>query len=111
MALLRSHMWTAPDPQDLSRQFHLIACVHMSGLSWRSHMNAGQDGIRNTGAKHQDGLEGPMGSSQYSVSRIDRSHHLLLSCKLWYRKHVAKIRTAWLLASPSSCSESRYGRS
>jgi hypothetical protein len=27
--------------------FDQIACVHMSGLSLRSHMNAGQDGFRN----------------------------------------------------------------
>jgi len=45
-------------------------------------MNAGQDGFRNTGPKHQGGLDGPMGFPGYLVSRIDRSHHLLLSCKL-----------------------------
>jgi hypothetical protein len=61
-----SHMWT----------------VHMSGLLLRSHMNAGQDGFRDTGPKHQDGLFRPMGISVYPMFRIDRSHHLLLSCKL-----------------------------
>ena len=29
-----------------------IACVHMSGLLSRSHMNAGQDGFRDTSSKH-----------------------------------------------------------
>jgi hypothetical protein len=30
----------------LARSFDQIACVHMSGLLLRSHMNAGQDGFR-----------------------------------------------------------------
>lgn len=41
--------------------------------------------------RHQVGLEGPKGSPEYPVSRIDRSHHLLLSCKLSYYQHVVKI--------------------
>lgn len=35
----------------------------MSGLLLRSHMNAGQDGFRDTGPKHQGGLDGPKGFS------------------------------------------------
>lgn len=71
----------------------------MSGLLLRPHMNAGQDGFRNTGPKHQGGLEEPKGFPEYPVSRIDRSHHLLLSCKLLYHQHVVKIRTSRMLAS------------
>ncbi len=41
--------------------------------------------------RHQVGLEGPKGCPEYPVSRIDRSHHLLLSCKLSYYQHVVKI--------------------
>jgi hypothetical protein len=33
-----------------------LSCVHMSGLSMRSHMNAGQDGFRDTGSKQQGDL-------------------------------------------------------
>lgn len=36
---LESLMCTAPDLQDILRQFDLIASVHMSGLLLRSHMN------------------------------------------------------------------------
>src|SRR5271167_4229472 len=41
-----SHMWTAPSLQGVLQCFDQIACVHMSGLFVRSHMNAGQDGFR-----------------------------------------------------------------
>jgi hypothetical protein len=38
------------------QRFDQIVCVHMSGLSMRSHMNAGQDGFRDTGSKQQGDL-------------------------------------------------------
>jgi hypothetical protein len=39
--------------------FDPIACVHMSGLSMRPHMNAGQDGFRDNGSKqHCDLVRG-----------------------------------------------------
>ena len=38
-------MWTAPSSQGVLQCFDQIACVHMSGLFVRSHMNAGQDGF------------------------------------------------------------------
>jgi hypothetical protein len=50
------HMWTAPSSQGVWQRFDQIACVHMSGLSMRSHMNAGQDGFRDTGSKQQGDL-------------------------------------------------------
>ena len=50
------HMWTAPSSQGVLQRFDQIACVHMSGLSMRSHMNAGQDGFRDKGSKQQGGL-------------------------------------------------------
>jgi hypothetical protein len=45
----------------------------------RSYMNAGQGGFRDKGSKQQCDLrEGPLGLSEYLVSWIDRSHHLLI---------------------------------
>ena len=52
----QAHMWTAPSSQGVLQCFDQIACVHMSGLSVRSHMSAGQDGFRDTGSKQQGGL-------------------------------------------------------
>src|SRR3954454_21875192 len=56
-----------------------IACNHMSGLLMRSHMTAGQDGVRDASSKQSSGFERATGS--HGVSRvlgsIDRSHHLL----------------------------------
>src|SRR5712671_3192728 len=45
------HMWTTPSLQGVLQWFDHIACVHMSGLLVRSHMNAGQDGFRDKGSK------------------------------------------------------------
>jgi hypothetical protein len=36
--------------------FDRIACVHMSGLLLRSHMNAGQDGFRDVSSKQSSDL-------------------------------------------------------
>jgi hypothetical protein len=49
-------MWTAPSSQGALQCFDQIACVHMSGLSVRSHMNAGQDGFRDKGSKQSSDL-------------------------------------------------------
>jgi hypothetical protein len=53
----------------------------MCGLCVWSHMTTGQDGFRNACSKHGNGLGGPMGVTEYHASWIDRSHHLLFSCK------------------------------
>ncbi len=50
------HMWTAPSLQDFCGDVYRIACVHMSGLLVRSHMNAGQDGFREASSKQWSGL-------------------------------------------------------
>jgi hypothetical protein len=44
-------MWTALSLQDVLQCFDQIACVHMSGLFARSHMNAGQGGFRDESSK------------------------------------------------------------
>jgi hypothetical protein len=49
-------MWTASSSQGVLQCFDQIACVHMSGLSVRSHMSTGQDGFRDKGSKQQGGL-------------------------------------------------------
>jgi hypothetical protein len=73
------HMWTAPSLQGVLQCFDQIACVHMSGLFVRSHMNAGQDGFRDKsfqteGRPHS----GPLENAECLASWIDRSHHLLI---------------------------------
>lgn len=79
------HMWTAPSLQEFFNDFDRIACVHMSGLLVRSHFNAGQDGFRVVGSKQGGGYIGPLAHTGYPTSRIDRSHHLQVSCKFTYR--------------------------
>jgi hypothetical protein len=56
------HMWTAPSSQRVLQCFDQIACIHMSGLFVRSHMNAGQDGFprrefQTNGRPHRGPLE------------------------------------------------------
>jgi hypothetical protein len=48
-----------------------IACVHMSGLFSRSHMNAGQDGFRDASSKHPSDLWRPVESTECLASWID----------------------------------------
>jgi hypothetical protein len=45
-----------PSSQGALQCFDQIACVHMSGLLVRSHMNAGQDGFRDKGSKQSSDL-------------------------------------------------------
>src|ERR1700730_9581634 len=59
-----------------------IACVHMSGLFSRSHMNAGQDGFREASSKHPSDLWRPVESTECLASWIDRSHHLLVALQV-----------------------------
>lgn len=77
-------MWTAPFSQVFWQCFDTIACVHMSGLLLR-FIDAGQDGFRDRGSKQQVGFQLPQGGTEYPLSWIDRSHHLLSSCKFWHR--------------------------
>lgn len=79
------HMWTAPSLQEFFDEFDRIACVHMSGLLVRSHLNAGQDGFRDVCSKQGGGYIGPLAHTGCPTSRIDRSHHLQVSCKFTYR--------------------------
>ena len=79
-------MWTAPSSQDVLQCFDQIACVHMSGLFVRSHMNAGQDGFRDKGSKQQsDQIEGHW--VYRSVPRRGSIDHTICSspCKFWHR--------------------------
>jgi hypothetical protein len=69
-----------PRPRKTFPQFYdQIACVHMSGLLMRSHMNAGQDGFRDKGSKtYERPHRRPVAPSECPTSWIDRSHHLLI---------------------------------
>jgi hypothetical protein len=59
LKICTTHMWTAPlcgrhPPRKSFWQcFDQIACVHMSGLLSRSHVNAGQDGFRGASSKQR----------------------------------------------------------
>jgi hypothetical protein len=86
------HMWTAPSSQDVLQRFDQIACVHMSGLLLRSHMNAGQDGFRDESSKHsRDLIEGHGGIR--SVPRRGSIDHTIcsLSCKFWHRLSTVAV--------------------
>ena len=83
--LSTTHMWTAPPCKNFFDDFDRIACVHMSGLLVRSHMNAGQDGFRHASSKQRRDLRRPLGRAECLAFRIDRSHHLLVSCKFTHQ--------------------------
>jgi hypothetical protein len=75
-------MWTAPSLQGVLQCFDQIACVHMSGLFVRSHMNAGQDGFRDKSSKqNRDLIEGhwKMRNSLVVDRLITPSAHYLAS--------------------------------
>jgi len=77
-------MWTAPVSQGEFAASDRIACVHMSGPSMRSHMNADQDGFRDPGSHHRRDLTSAIGT--FGLSRVpDRSitpsaDHFASSC-------------------------------
>ena len=91
--LAQTHMWTAPSSQGVLQRFDQIACVHRSGLSVRSHMNAGQDGFRDKGSKQQcDQIEGHWVCR--SVPRRGSIDHTIcfLSCKFWHRLSTVAVQ-------------------
>lgn len=72
-------MWTAPASQgDELGPRDQIACVHMSGLLVRSHMNAGQDGLRDVRSKQRCGQAWPLAPSGLLTPWINRSRHLFV---------------------------------
>ena len=85
-------MWTAPSSQGVLQCFDQIACVHMSGLLVRSHMNAGQDGFRDRVPNRiSDLIEGHW--VMRSVSRRGSIDHTIcsLSCKFWHRLSTVAV--------------------
>ncbi len=82
-----------PSSQGVLQGFDQIACVHMSGLSVRSHMSAGQDGFRDTGSKRHGGLvEGHR--SRRSVPRRGLIGRTICSssCKVWHRLSTVAVQ-------------------
>jgi hypothetical protein len=86
------HMWTAPSSQGVLQCFDQIACVHMSGLWVRSHMNAGQDGFRDAGSKHWRGFFCHW--KVRNVSRHGSIDHTIcsFSCKFWHQLSTVAIK-------------------
>ena len=85
-------MWTGPTLQDGLQCIDQIACVHMSGLFVRSHMNAGQDGFRDESSKQMsDLLEGHWGMRNFS--RHGSIDHTIcsLSCKFWHQLSTVAV--------------------
>jgi hypothetical protein len=86
------HMWTAPSLQGVLQCFDQIACVHMSGLFVRSHMNTGQDGFRGKSSKqNRDLIEGHW--KMRNVSRRGSIDHTFcsLSCKFWHQLSTVAV--------------------
>jgi hypothetical protein len=78
--------------------FDQIACVHMSGLLSRSHMNAGQDGFRDASSRHASDLYGQWGLR--SISRLGSIDHTICSspCKFWHRLSTVALKCSSCLA-------------
>jgi len=85
-------MWTAPSLQGILQCFDQIACVHMSGLFVRSHMNAGQDGFRDESSKQISDLkEGHWEMRNFSRHRsIDHTIYSS-SCKFWHQLSTVAV--------------------
>jgi hypothetical protein len=64
----------------------------MSGLSMRSHMNAGQDGFRDAGSKHWRGFFCHW--KVRNVSRHGSIDHTIcsFSCKFWHQLSTVAIK-------------------
>ena len=100
-------MWTAPCSQGEELGFRdLIACVHMSGLLVRSHMNAGQDGFRDARPKHRCDQARPLAPSGSLTSGIDQSRHLFVLLQaqpqLGMEAHRLRPTLANLYATPTA---------
>ena len=84
-------MWTVPSLQGVLQCFDQIACVHMSGLLMRSHMNAGQDGFRDESSKQiRDLIEGHRRMRNLS-HRGSIDHTICSSCKFWHRLSTVAV--------------------
>src|SRR5260221_7903408 len=69
------HICGRPPPcKEIRQCFDQIACVHMSGLFLRSHLNAGQDGFRDPSSKQVCDPLRPLALAECLASWIDRSH-------------------------------------
>ena len=92
------HMWTAPSLQGVLRCFDQIACVHMSGLFARSHMNAGQDGLRDKSSKQNgDLIDGHW--KMRNVSRSGSIDQAICSfLQVWHRLSTVAVECAPCLA-------------
>ena len=95
-------MWTVPSSQGDLQCFDQIACVHMSGLFVRSHMNAGQDGFRDKSSKQNCDLVAGHWKMR-NVSRRGLIDHTIcsLSCKFWPQLSTVAVELrprVWLIS-------------
>ncbi len=74
-----------PPPCKNSLMILIGSLAFICRACWYSHLNAGQDGFRDVGSKQGGGYIGPLAHTGCPTSRIDRSHHLQVSCKFTYR--------------------------
>jgi hypothetical protein len=85
-------MWTAPSSQGVLQCFDQIACVHMSGLFVRSHMNAGQDGFRDESSKQESGLIEDHWNMRAFSRRGSTDHTICsLSRKFWHQLSTVAV--------------------
>lgn len=89
--------------------FDQIACFHMSGLSVRSPMNAGQDGFREESSERMSDLIGGHWGMR-KLSRLGSIDHAIcsLSCKFWHRLSTVKVELLPCLADLYQTSLKRY---
>src|SRR5216683_3325871 len=92
------HMWTAPSLQGVLQCFDQIACVHMSGLFVRSHMNAGQDGFRDKSSNQKsDLIEGHW--KMRNVSHRGSIDHTICSLSCKFRPQLSTVAVELLPVS------------
>ena len=82
-----------PRPRKVFLQcFDQIACVHMSGLFVRSHMNAGQDGFRDESSKQESGLIEDHWNMRIFSRRGSTDHTICsLSRKFWHQLSTVAV--------------------
>ena len=104
-----THMWTAPDLQELGSSADRIACDHMSGLLMRSHMTAAKMGSATRVPNSAAVSSVPLGPTECLASGIDRSHHLLrleqapASARGDGRSHAELVMRWSSRSSPETC--------
>ena len=92
--------------------FDQIACVHMSGLFVRSHMNAGQDGFRDESSKQMgDLIEGHWNVRNFSRRGAIDQTICSSSCKFWHQLSTVAVELLPVSGGSLGCACQCGGRS